>query len=247
MPIASRATLSRITLCAMVVFSTSAALAGPAPERAPATMTILSTGTASTSPDLAKIAFGVESAGVNAQEAMAENTRSMTKVFGRLSELGIGKDDIATTGISMTPRFDHRSGSQPRIQGYQVSNKLVVTVSEIDGLGEVLDAIVGAGVNAISSVSFGIRDTGEMEAEARADAARSARRQAEDYAAALGTDVLGVLSVSEAGGGMPRPYAPEMMMRTMAADAGGPVPVSASDVDVSVSLSVVFELSGELD
>lgn len=234
----------RSTLLALAVGLASGAAV--AESSTPSTMTISATGTASASPDQVRIVFGVESAGVNARDAMADNTRAMTAVFESLDSFGIGRDAISTSGISMNPRYDHRGNGQPRIEGYQVANKVTVTVEDIDALGQVLDGIVGAGVNAINSVTFAVSDTSDMEAEARTEAALKARAKATAYAEALGTDIMGILSVSEATMGRPQPYRAEAM-RAMAMDAGGPVPVSASDVDLSVTLNVVFELSGEID
>lgn len=209
-------------------------------------LTITATGTASAAPDEARIIVGVEGTGYTAREAMAANTAQMQAVFEALSQFAIGDDHISTTGISLNPRYDHSQGAQPRIIGYHVSNQINVTVDEITLLGRVLDMIVAAGANNIRNVSFAIADTAELEAEARQAAAKLARKKAEDYAAALGTEIRGVVSISEAGGGhYPQPMPEMMMMR--AADSAGPVPVAARDVDIQASLSVVFEISGTLE
>lgn len=207
------------------------------------TMTISATGTATASPDQAVVQFGVETTGHNAALAMDENSAKMTAVYDALGDIGVGREDIATTGLSMHPRIEHDKDREPRILGYSVSNQVSATVDDLDSLGMALDALVSAGANQIRSVSFGISDTSLLEAEARRDAAQAARLKAEAYAEALGTEILGILSVSEGAAHKPMPYQAQMMR----AESAMAVPVSASDIDVTVSLNVVFELSGTME
>lgn len=207
------------------------------------TMTISAIGAATASPDQAVVHFGVETTGHNAQIAMSENAEKMTAVFDALGKVGVGPEDIATSGLSMHPRIEHDKNREPRILGYSVSNQVSATIDDLESLGIALDALVKAGANQIRSVSFGIDDTSELEAQARRDAAQSARAKAEAYADALGTEILGIISVSEGGAYKPMPYQAQMMR----ADSAMAVPVSASDIDVTVSLNVVFELSGAME
>lgn len=222
----------------------SAALADPAVP----TLTVTGTGLVETAPDQAYFTFGVHSTAVIAADAMTHNKHAMARAFDALREGGIPAEDIRTTGVSLTPRYQRRQAgtieNAPRITGYEAHNTVTVTVDEISRLGEVLDNLVSAGVNGIDRVRYGISDSSALEAEARAMAARAARDKAEAYAEAIGTEITGIISMSEQGG-----YAPQPMVRmeAMAMTKGDSIPVAGGTQSVSSSVMVVFGLSGTLD
>lgn len=238
----------RSSILAVAVASTAmTATSAFADEKSPpAVMSISATGVATATPDEAIIVLGVENTGFNARDAMGENTEAMTAIFTALADLGIDQDDISTSGLSLNPSYDYTKNQEPRITGYRVANQVTVTVDDIDGLGAVLDRLVGAGANQIRSVSFGVSDTSAMEHEARTKAAAAVRAKAQTYADAMGTEIRAIISISEAGNSV-RPYAPAMMMRSETMMSDSAVPISASDVDVSVTLNVAFELSGNIN
>ncbi len=229
---------------AIVGFSTLGAVA----QAQQPTMSIQATGTVTAEPDQAQVRFGVHSAGQDAKQAMQDNKDAMKAAFDALLKAGVPQKDIATTGLALTPRYDNSQkidrDSAPRILGYEAHNIVSVTVSDISGLGQVLDNLVAAGVNGIDQVSFGLKDSSALEAQARIQAAKSARAKAEDYANAIGTKITGIVSMSEQGGVRPVPYAKMEMARAV---SSAPMPVSGGEMDVSVTVSVVFGLDGELN
>lgn len=218
------------------------ALPAMAQEQSP-TIRVSATATVSAPPDEASITIGVVSEGVTAAEAMRANTEKMQRVMAELTGAGIPAGDIVTQSISLSPRYtsNRDEGGARRIDGYEAANVVRVRVDEIDSLGGALDAVVSAGVNTINAIEFSIEDTAPLEAEARAKAAAELREKAEQYAEAIGTKVVGVISIDEQTGGRPVP----MQRMEMAADSMA-VPVSAGDVDVSVTLSGAFEIDEEL-
>lgn len=236
--------IAAAALLAALAFA-SPGLAGEEPH---STMTIPATGTVSAEPDQAQIVFGVHSTGEEARQAMRLNAARMERAFSELEKAGVAPRDIVTTALSLNPRYESYSrgdgNTPPRIRGYEAHNNVTVTVRDIDRLGEVLDSLVGAGVNGIDTVRFGISDTAGMEKAARIEAAQKARAKAETYAGAIGTEITGILSISETGHATPRPYAAMEMMK--ADPAGRAIPVAGGEMDISVSLSVVFSLEGGL-
>jgi len=230
----------------------SMALATNGPARAEgddanrlSTLTVTATGRVSATPDLARITVGVQGLGPTAESAMQENTLRMQAVLDAMKQAGIGNRDMATSNLSLAPHYDYRNASEPRITGYQASNQMTVTVRKVESLGAVLDSIVRAGANTIVQVSFDLADKSQIQEEARIEAAKGARKKAEDYASAIGTEILGLISLSESGGGVPRPY-PMADMRMNAMAESAPVPVAGGDLDVGISVTAVFELRRSL-
>jgi uncharacterized protein len=235
-----------LLLAALLTSAATAQAFAATPAPTP-TMTISSTGVVTAEPDQAVIRFGVHSTGIEAGDAMADNKRAMQSAFTALQGAGIAPNDISTTGLALSPKYEHYSrndgNTPPRIVGYEAHNNVSVTVNDLSGLGDVLDKLVASGVNGIEQVSFGLKDSAHLETEARAKAARSARLKAESYAEAIGTSITGIKSMSEQNSGMPTPYPRMETARAMSASA---VPVSAGEMEVSVTVHVVFDIDGAL-
>lgn len=204
-------------------------------------MTLSATGTASAAPDMAVVSLGVVGTGVDAAQAMAENNAQMQAVFAKLDEIGIPVSDTATSGLSLNPRYDRPeiNGQTPKVTGYIVNNQLDVTIYDVASVGTVLDQLVQAGANTVQSVRFDIEDKSALETIARQDAAAKVNGIAREYAQALGTDIVGILNVTE------NSQFPMPQMRGLAMESG--VPVAAGDVDVTVTLNVTYEITGSLD
>ena len=176
----------------------------------------------------------------------ATNT-AMAQAFQALTRAGVAEEDIQTAGITLAPRFEHYQrkdgNTPPRILGYEASNTVSVTVDDPDALGAVLDALVESGVNAINAVSFSVADPSELENAARTMAARKAREKAETYATAIGTEITGILSMTEEMTRHPQPH----MMQMARSASTAPVPTAKGAEEVQAQLRVVFSLSGTLD
>lgn len=192
-------------------------------------------------PDQAQISTGVLTQGANAKDALARNTARMTDVIATLKKMGVDAKDIQTSGFSVSPVYAQLLPGQsvPKISGYQVSNNVSVTIKNLDKLGEILDQVVEMGSNAAGGVSFSIAEPKPLMMKAREAAIADARARAEVYAKAAGVSVGRILTISEAAVPAPGPiYA--MARAEMAPSA--PVPVEAGQQQISLSVSVVFEI-----
>lgn len=191
-------------------------------------------------PDLAVIQLGVSSQADSAAAAMSQNGEQQGAVIEALKNSGIPAADIQTSGINLNPLMDYGEGRAPRVTGYQASNMVIVRVSEVDRLGEVLDAIVAAGANEINGINFQRTDAAAAEDDARRAAVEDARHKAEVLAAAAGLELGPVLSLRDAPvRGGPQP----MMMRAEAA-RDSVTPVEAGQLSLSAEVQIEYALKG---
>ena len=193
-------------------------------------------------PDIARVSAGVVTQAPEADAAMRANAAQMEKVMAAIRGAGIAERDVQTTGVNVHPQYDYRENSTPASTGYQATNTVQVTVRDIGGLGDVLDALVASGANQVHGPSFDIADDEKDAAydEARRSALEKARGRAQMYAEALGMRVRRIASISEGGG-----FGPPVPMRMMAMDAaesGASTPISPGESTLTVNLDVVFEL-----
>lgn len=218
-----------------------APLAARAQDRPPS-VTVTGAGGVSAAPDRAQIQAGVVTEAPRAADAVASTSAAMQKVLAALDAAGIDRKQVQTSRFDVSPVFaDMAPGMRgtPAISGYRASNQVSVEVREIDKVGSVLDALVGAGANEVGGISFSIADPKPLEDQARKQAVADARRKAELYAAATGTTLGRVLAIDESGGG-PGPY--PVRFARMAAEAA-PAPIAPGELDLAVNVVVTWSLA----
>lgn len=191
-------------------------------------------GVVSVTPDMAVIQLGVTREARTASEAMAGTNDAAARVLAQIEAAGIEARDVQTASINLSLVWDHSNSRPPQVRGYVASNNLTVRVRDLAGLGGLLDALIADGVNTLNGLSFSIAETGLLELEARGKAVRDARAKAETLAEAANVALGQVLQISEGGGQI----APAPMMRGATMEAA--VPMAAGEVDVRVSVTVVF-------
>jgi hypothetical protein len=211
------------------------------------TLSIAGQGQVTAAPDTAYVTSGVMTEGATAREALDANTAAMTSLMETLNAAGIEARDIQTSGFTVAPNYvysDTRDANgytlPPKINGYQVSNTVSVRVRKLADLGAVLDKAVTVGANTINGISFAVEDPTRLYDEARKAAFADARRKAELYAEASGSDLGKIQSINEQQDyGQPQPY----LMKTMAMDAASaPVPVSAGELSYAINVNVTWVL-----
>lgn len=227
-----------VAVCAIAVLAAGLETRADEAQR---TVTVTGVGKVSAVPDMVTVRTGVTSQAATAGEALSANTASMTKLFEVLKEAKIAERDVQTSNFNVSPVYerDPQRRTANRVSGYRVSNQVSIRVRKIQNLGDILDALVRAGSNQISGISFDVENkTGIMDG-ARKLAVQDARKKALTLVGEADVKISRVLSISEGGGGGPRPQ--PMMARFKAADSA--VPVAAGEQEFSAQVVVVFELA----
>jgi hypothetical protein len=209
----------------------------------PRTITVLGEGTVATQPDVAQIQVGVEVKGDNAQEASAEAAETMDAILAALAEAGVATRDIQTTGYNIyVEQRVGPDGSATDEVIYHVGNSVSVTVRDLDSVGDVLDAAIGAGANSIYGVTFSVDDPDEVMAQARSLAAADALARAEELAGLHGVALGEVVSVSEVIDGMAVPMYDSVNAGMGLGSAAGPI--SPGELEMTARLQVVYAIAG---
>ncbi len=201
-------------------------------------VSVTANGTVKVTPDVAYTTVGVVTQKKKMQDAQSANRELMNAVVAALKAAGLTDDDIRTVNYSVYPVYDY-SGDTSRIASFEVNNTIELTIKDIDKVGEVLDAAAAAGANTSYSVSFDILDKDPAYKQALTAAMESARSKADTLAAAGGFAIKGVMNVSEG-------YTNTTVYREYAAPAEDSMDsktyVSAGELDVTATVSVVFEI-----
>jgi hypothetical protein len=212
------------------------------------TISVTGTGKVSAAPDLAEISIGVVTQAASARDALAGNTEAMTAVQALLKERGVAEKDIQTISINVQPRYSQPPSPRqvqtefiPRIVGYDVTNTVRITARDLKKLGSILDAVVQSGANQIHGISFRVEEPEKLLDVARKEAVADAKRKAEQLAGESGVVVGMPITIQEMGAIAPPQPMFGRAMRGMEM-AAAPVPVAPGEQELSVSVSVVYEL-----
>ena len=232
--------LASAALPAIAAAQTNVTIAETAPV-----VTLNVTESVEASPDIATVGTGVQTRAPTAQAAMQDNAAKTEKLIAALARAGIAKKDIQTSGINLNAQYDYnqREGEPtgPRFLGYEASNTLTVKLRDVKKVGTLLDAMVAAGATNVNGPSFAIDDPAPMLAQARGQALKSAKAQADFYAQAAGFRTARLISISESNSGG-QPPMPMLQSARFKADSVATTPVEPGQVSASVTLTVQYAL-----
>ncbi|MDJ0639578.1 MAG: SIMPL domain-containing protein [Paracoccaceae bacterium] len=199
---------------------------------------VSATGSVSAAPDMATVRVGVTHEARTASDAMRGVSDAAAAVLADIEAAGIAARDVQTSSLTLNPVRDRRNNTErPGIRGYSASTMLTVRVRDLDSLGGLLDIVVGDGANTLNGLTFSIAEPEPLQDLARADAVRRANAKAQTLADAAGVTLGPLQSISEGGGA----GAPQPMMRGAVMEAAA-VPVAAGELDVQVSVTLVYAI-----
>ena len=190
-------------------------------------------------PDRAQIDIGVVTQADNSQNAALTNATQLGAVLAQLKQLlGTGAD-VKTISYSLSPNYRYPTGGgEPTIIGYTATNVVRVTLDDLTQVGKVIDTATGSGANRIQSLQFTLKNRETVEAQALTDAARNARKKADTLAAALGVNILRILSVSESS-----PVIVPVRSVAYARAEATSTPIESGTIEVQATVSLVVEIS----
>ena len=208
--------------------------------RAIATVTVTGTGRSGRPADLASAVFVAEAVRETAAEARSVAAGIAAAVIAAVRAEGVADADLFTAGLDLAPNWES-DGNRMIRNGFTVTNRIGVTVRDLEAVGRVLDAGLGAGATGLDGVTFSLADEAVAAEEARRAAVAAARRRAETNADASGGRIGALTGIVEGGPAGPSPF-PKARMMAMAADAAPPTPVLPGQVDVTVSVTAEWEI-----
>lgn len=157
-------------------------------------ITVSTSGEVETDPDEATVSVGLEARGDSADEVTDELAAGADRLRETFDDLGIPEDDVEEGRYRVRP-VRSRDGDVEEIRG---SHSFEVTVSDVDRVGEVIDASVEAGADDVGRVNFTLAEKtrDELRADAIDEALERADEEATHIAANREVTITGTKSVS---------------------------------------------------
>lgn len=242
--VAAALALSALAATALIPSALLAQPMTPAMHQPPPQLNIAATGSVEVTPDRARVMLGVDTDAKTAQEAAQANAALQTRIIEAVRKAGIPAASIRTSGYNVAPRQEYIPETRTwRVDGYQVTNLVVIVVEPVGKAGEVIDAALSAGANRVAGLTFEVKDASAAREEAMTKAVERARREADIAAKAAGGMVAGLLELSvNSMDNTPRPMMEMAMMRSDASQT--PISEGTQSVTVSVNTRWAFQPAG---
>lgn len=160
-------------------------------------VTVAGEATTRVEPDTAILTLSVVTQSPQALNAQQENARK-SKAVSDAVKATANAAEIKTSDYTLQPQYDYRDNKLPRIIAYDARNSVIVTMTDLQGVGAVIDAASRAGANSIDGISFSLKQTSPARGQALAEATQQAMNKANSIAQALGGRVLRVVEENEA-------------------------------------------------
>jgi uncharacterized protein YggE len=224
-----------VSPAAVPLQTTSAGVQASPPE-----ITVIGVGAVHGTPDTLNVQMDVASQATHASDALSQDESETNSLIQTLSGSGVNQSDIQTASLSIDPIYGSDGQS---ITGYQVDETVAVTLRDLSTAGTVLDAAarsVGDDIR-IQSMALSISDISSLMARARAQAMADAKTKAGQLASGAGVALGPIVSITD---NTQTSTTPPISYAVGAPEASSAVPVQAGSEQLSVSVSVVYQLGG---
>jgi uncharacterized protein len=237
-----------LTLTGFIVLFALAACAAPmgapaanVPSELRRTISAQGNGEVFLVPDVAYISIGVESRAPQVNAALNENNVQAERIAETLREMGVEDRDIQTSAFSVYPFQEYGPMGEAGELVYVVSNTVNITVRNLHTMGELLDAVVQAGANAIHSVQFDVENKEQAVTEARRLAISNAQQTAAELADAAGVELGELVSLNVYASGGPIPFFEGKVYGGLGSSDSS-VPVAAGQMVIHMVADLAYEI-----
>lgn len=175
------------------------------------------------------------------ENALKANREKMENVIASLHQLGLTQKEYQTSGFTITPQYEPEPHKpQPNwhtsIIGYEVQNTLTIQTKQLDLIGQLIDSVGSEGANSIQEITFSLADKELAHTEAFIQAIKQAKTFADAAAKEAGLNLGKIIELTL----HPSAITPRFFRAETFAMAA--TPISPQDVEVSASVSVVYEI-----
>ncbi len=241
MPLALALTIAVAAAGVQATRASAQATPGPTQGPNPQGISVLGEGVVTASPTLARVTLGVDVFNASLAAAQSEAATRMDAVVQRLKAAGIPDAAIQTVSFNVSPQYDFRDNQTPVLRGYQVQNLVEVKVSDVAGLGALLDDVVSAGATRVFGIRFESDEMGRLKEMARDQAMRNARAKAEQLAREAGVSVGRAVYIEDSDVGGVTPVRAEQLAAPAAAPAPR-IPVQPGELQVRSVVRVIWSI-----
>jgi len=217
----------------LVVLPWEARADDPVPQTI-ATLEVIGRAAISVKPDVALIAFTVETNARQASEAVSGNAQQTETLLNALRKVMGSDDKLQTTSFNLQPVFEKDDRLRP--SGYRVGNRVTIETVQMGKIGDFIDAAAASGAGKINNLQFRTTREAEYRSEAALLAVEQARADAQKLAHAAVVALGRVLRIRYTPHGAPGVYYEKTAL------AMSHTPIEIGDLTIEAEVNMVFEI-----
>ncbi|MFA6530422.1 MAG: SIMPL domain-containing protein [Candidatus Micrarchaeia archaeon] len=222
------------------------------------TLSINGNAKTSVEPDTAEMSVSVTTQETTAVDAQSKNANKTAAVRAALKTAGLADDEVTTSyfytepvyeGSYVCPADAPKCASSDKVWkselvGYKTVHSLSVKTQKLDSVGKIVDAAVNAGSDTIGSISFTLSDakTKTINSQLLVEAILDAKSQADKMATAAEVKLLKPLTISQGYYSTPYSYSSYEKSVGAAMDSSIPTTITSGKIDLSASVSMLYEV-----
>ena len=241
-------TIKSILITAVLVMALSSC--GQSDVHNMRTITVSGKGNVYVTPDRSTVNLSVITRNADIKSAQTENAETMKRVLSAISSAGISSEDIQTYDYGISQ--DYHWKDDEKVYGeYKVSNRIKVTVADVEKAGGIIDVAIQNGATGVDSLSFNYEDEPAAVKRARALAIENAKAIARESVETAGAKLGKVLIMEEQSGNLPS-YMSRITSNSLSQTWGGAAvysdmadsstPFSTGKKEISVIVNIMYEL-----
>ncbi|QSB28751.1 SIMPL domain-containing protein [Flavobacterium sp. CLA17] len=191
-------------------------------------------------PDQVCISATVETKGNNAKDVKKQNDEKMDAVLKFIKKMNIPTADFKTKQVALNPIYDY----EKKKTTYNAAQTVEIVLKDLSKYDELMEGLVGQGINRLDNVSFESSKLAQYQSEARKLAIKDAKAKAEDYVSVLGQKVGKAYTISDNSQVYhPQPMYAAMRMKESADTTGAANETLAiGEIEILANVTVSFIL-----
>jgi len=203
-------------------------------KSAPATIEVAGRASLMVQPDMALMAFTVETNARRAQDAVAGNAQKTEALITALRKIMADEDRLQTANFNLQPVYE--KGDHLRPTGYRVSNRVRLETVQMGKIGQFIDQAAGAGAGLINSLRFRSSREAEHRTEAAVLAVEQARIEAQKLAQSAGVRIIRIKQIRYTPQGLPGIFYEKATL------AASRTPIEIGDLTIEAEVTILFEI-----
>jgi uncharacterized protein YggE len=215
-------------------------MSGPSPAGVP-TVAVRGSWTTEVPPELARVRVAVGAVHRDRAQALRDLSRRVEDVRTTLAGYGAAVESVESGPLWVRPQFRERRPTE-RVTGYLGSALLTAVLVDFTVAGDLVLRLADRDMATLEGPFWELRPDSDVHRRARTEAVRDARRRAEEYAAAAGSRLTGLVEIADTGlsaaGDVHPPAAPFALARSARGSVADEVDVDVEPVPQTVSASV---------
>lgn len=205
---------------------------------------VIGAATLSVKPDQVQIESRITIEKPTVKEAREIVEKAVMDFYAEIASAGIDKDRVKADDISVYPSYSYKDNTRT-LTGYVAERNIVVKLDDFTLIPKVLDIAIKSGMNNVSNVRYGLKDSKTAKDAVRKLAIVDAQEKAKSIADGFGVKIKKVISISyETADYDNHRYMTTMSNRAKGVDAnGGDGVYEPSDIKLTDQIRVTYEIN----